>query len=410
MTEIGSGGETTSERDGSSDAVVSPTSFSSSASEQIPYSLYLLSKIGSGNRLAASEEEETEEEEVRLLSQPEPFTSVSDIELLRVYLREPGIWVEALDSARHFTIVDMQHMMNCLPFKSAALALASTIKDMTDASCPAYKSLELYQKAITDLIRCRPMDDDGGVLAAAVLLFVYEMMAAKDVNWRRHLQGCADIWAAFCRNSVTLVHPDKWFDDNKDNLLRHDQSLDEHSHTLLWLFAQVVNFLADRHFLDNHSRHVKWGHLKDRLTLWATLGSGLMRPVVDVVRCESEVDAGIPSCEVALPTIIYTSNSSVISWYQYHTAMVLLLEVYDHETPATAPTDDTSSSDRSTTVRAAELYRHARRSCGIIRSNPSTPCLVNAIQPIWICGRNLRTATEKFTALEMLSMIQRETG
>jgi len=203
MTEIGSGGETTSERDGSSDAVVSPTSFSSSASEQIPYSLYLLSKIGSGNRLAASEEEETEEEEVRLLSQPEPFTSVSDIELLRVYLREPGIWVEALDSARHFTIVDMQHMMNCLPFKSAALALASTIKDMTDASCPAYKSLELYQKAITDLIRCRPMDDDGGVLAAAVLLFVYEMMAAKDVNWRRHLQGCAGMFLSHNWNGST---------------------------------------------------------------------------------------------------------------------------------------------------------------------------------------------------------------
>lgn len=87
---------------------------------------------------------------------------------------------------------------------------------------------------------------------------------------------------------------------------------------------------------------------------------------------------------------------SVIGWYQYHTAMVLLLELPD--------------SPRHYDTMLDTVYSNARRACGIIKSNPSSPCLVNAIQPIWICGRNLRQPNEKFTALHMLSKIQKQTG
>jgi hypothetical protein len=90
-------------------------------------------------------------------------------------------------------------------------------------------------------------------------------------------------------------------------------------------------------------------------------------------------------------------KATVIAWYQYHTALVLLLEVPD------SPRYDGS-------IVSDMIINHARRTCGIVQSNPTSPCLVNAIQPIWICGRNLRSADEKFTALNMLSQIQKQTG
>lgn len=137
---------------------------------------------------------ESQQRVPHLLSQPRYFSTEAEISLLKTYLEEPGPWIEACDSERHFTVVSLPHMTTCPPFRSAALALASRHRDCTDSSYPAHRSLDLYQRAVKELIQCRPMDDDSGVLAAAVLLFVYEMMTVSDVDWRRHLQGCAGLF------------------------------------------------------------------------------------------------------------------------------------------------------------------------------------------------------------------------
>lgn len=96
------------------------------------------------------------------------------------------------------------------------------------------------------------------------------------------------------------------------------------------------------------------------------------------------------------PFVLLLIATTALGWYQYHTALVLLLEYPD--------------SSRSGSAVSDLRYSHARKACGIIQSNPSSPCLVNAIQPLWICGRNLRLPNEKFTVLQLLSRIQKQTG
>jgi hypothetical protein len=287
---------------------------------------------------------------------PEPFTSAIDIELLKVYLVETGPWIEACDSARHFTVVELQHMIVCPPFRSAALALASKFKECTDPTYPAHRSLHLCQKAVRELIRCLPADDYTGVLAAAVLLFVYELVTVSLVDWRRHLQGCAslfasrgwngstgglvgscfwayvrsgnyrieclpsvigqlmtrtDIWAAFCSDSVTIIPPDEWYDDNVSMLDQKNQSPDDHVHTMLWLFAQVINFLARRASMDETTKRREWEELFDRLTLWTTLGSAQTKPVVDIDLHEDRDNANQRGTAAdCFPTIIFSNNSS----------------------------------------------------------------------------------------------------
>lgn len=140
------------------------------------------------------------------------FKRSADIELLRVYLAEPGPWIEALDSERHFTIKELHRMLGCPPWRAAALALASRFKDVTDADYSAGISLELYQTAVKELISYEPTDDTSGALAAAVILFVYEMMAVEYVEWWRHLQGCAGIFLSHSWNGSTggLVSSSFW--------------------------------------------------------------------------------------------------------------------------------------------------------------------------------------------------------
>lgn len=139
----------------------------------------------------------------RIVRKPQPFTSESEISLLQTYLQEPGPWIEAVDSDRHFTVFGLPHMIACPPFRSAALALSSRFRDCTDSSYPAHKSLDLYQKSVKELIRYRPMDDDAGALAAAVLLYVYEMMTVSQVDWQRHLRGCAGLFLSHGWNGST---------------------------------------------------------------------------------------------------------------------------------------------------------------------------------------------------------------
>lgn len=127
----------------------------------------------------------------------------SQVDLLQVYLMEPGPWIEALDSERHFTVKDVHHMMNCISWRAAALALSCRHKNLSNQSYPSRLSLELYQDAVKSMIGYRSRDDDSGVLASGVLLAVYEMMTAEYVDWWRHLEGCTGLFLSHGWNAST---------------------------------------------------------------------------------------------------------------------------------------------------------------------------------------------------------------
>jgi len=138
--------------------------------------------------------------------------NAAEIALLQVYLAEPGPWIEAVDSERHFTIGNVHQLANCHSWRAAALALASRYRELSDPTYPGQASLELYQNALRELIAYQPHYDDSGALAAAVLLFVYEMMTVEYIDWWRHLQGCAGIFLSHNWNGCTggLVSSSFW--------------------------------------------------------------------------------------------------------------------------------------------------------------------------------------------------------
>ena len=125
---------------------------------------------------------------------------------------------------------------------------------------------------------------------------------------RTRTDTTADIWAAFCRNAVVLVSPEKWFDDEQELLLLKDQHPDRHAQVLLWIFARVVNFLALRKQYDERKRKSQWQELWDHLNTWTGLGSALTSAVIDVEA--SETQSGKTTNLIPFPTIIYSTFSS----------------------------------------------------------------------------------------------------
>lgn len=95
---------------------------------------------------------------------------------------------------------------------------------------------------------------------------------------------------------------------------------------------------------------------------------------------------------------MYANQNLAIGYTQFHCAMVLLLEY-----------EATQLTTEASRLRD-EAYEHALKAAGIVETNNHTACLVNSLQPVFICGRHMRTRSEKFATLELLAQIEKSTG
>lgn len=116
-----------------------------------------------------------------------PVSSAEKIRLISSYMRETGTWCETTDSEMQFTMLSIHRMMNSTAFASAAMSLASRQLDHIEGRERAM-TLELYQYTVQLLLCQDSAKADESLLATCTLLCVYEMMASKVSEWRRHLQ------------------------------------------------------------------------------------------------------------------------------------------------------------------------------------------------------------------------------
>ncbi|KAJ5817269.1 hypothetical protein N7447_009502 [Penicillium robsamsonii] len=119
-----------------------------------------------------------------------PVTDGEKLQLISSFILETGTWCETTDSQMHFTVKCIHEMMKSSSFVAAALSLASRQLDYIQKRQRPV-TLELYQFTIQLLLRQDSVHADTSILATCTLLCVYEMMASRVEEWRRHLKGCA---------------------------------------------------------------------------------------------------------------------------------------------------------------------------------------------------------------------------
>ena len=187
-----------------------------------------------------------------------------------------------------------------------------------------------------------------------------------------------------------MLPAEDWFNHPKTIMLSTNVDEDRHAQISIWLLARVVNLKHSKVWSTSIATEA-FIRLQEAMSAWEKMGASTTRPVM---QCDADHDADRP-----FPSILFSSNSSTIGHTMWHTAKVLLLE-FELARPA--------ASDQSGLSHA--IYKHARTACGIIETNKHNPCLVNAVQPLWICGQYLKTKSEKFAVLELLAQIEQRTG
>lgn len=132
-----------------------------------------------------------------------PVQKREQIQLIRAYLQETGIWCEATDTARHFTVCYIHSLMNNKPFVAAAMALASRQRDAVQ-KITNNATLNLYRHALQSLIHYEPSQCGQATLVCCILLSVYEMMTSDASEWRRHLK-VSQIARAFTFTMLMII-------------------------------------------------------------------------------------------------------------------------------------------------------------------------------------------------------------
>lgn len=131
------------------------------------------------------------------------------VKYLKNWVIECSPYLDKFDEARHFGI-----QVPLLAQSSPGLfyaVLAFSARQMERKACleKSYDSLELYQESIR-LLAPGLQAKDPNMLVTACILAVLELMSGSPRNWRRHIEGCASLfafyevtgfWGASCRPS-----------------------------------------------------------------------------------------------------------------------------------------------------------------------------------------------------------------
>jgi hypothetical protein len=121
--------------------------------------------------------------------------SSTKIEYLHVWITDCAPWLDMFDNERHFgqqVPIIAQHSAAVL---HAMLAIGARTAERQGRVEGSRDSMELYSEAITSLTSSLNAREPT-VVVTACLLCVLEMMSVSPRDWRRHVEGCAALFAS----------------------------------------------------------------------------------------------------------------------------------------------------------------------------------------------------------------------
>lgn len=352
------------------------------------------------------------------------------VALLENYITEVAPWLDMFDRKSHFGVSIPSLAQSSPVLMYSILAISSRQVERRGkelSSISESTTLELYQLALHNLL---PAFDsiETRTVAACVILCVLEMMSSSPANWRKHLEGCASLFSAagihgFCEDPLAralfwcyarmdlscsvieheppIIACKNWLPPppasephnnlgNSPNLLFTGSSsiplppkavaYEMYANYAVFLSARVSELLVR-----DNSTYINsdWDTLWDEMVLWEANRPPEMLPVT------------VLEHTVPFPTILYTNGPAISGNQLFHAASIRMLLSRPKGCDAKPP---------------KSVLWHSRRICGISQTNNHHGCLNNALQPLWIAGRQMSHHTEHKAILELLDRIERDTG
>ncbi|OWB65287.1 hypothetical protein B5S30_g611 [[Candida] boidinii] len=383
-----------------------------------------------------------------------------ELVLLKNYVDEVGGGLDMFDPKRTFVQVIPFLMKSCATLRYAVLALSSRHLETTTTNYPENLTWKLYKSALKHLVQCKIVNNS--VIAACVILCVFELSSSRPTHWKNHLEGCVNLlrdhningmsqntlkraifWTyirmeicySVIHETCTLLPSQNWLPPGTP--LKNAKKLFEeegmHANYAVYLNSLVANLI----YGDKEGEEFK----EEWLEIWLNLKEWFVNSP-SLFRCIHEYR----DAKTQFPRIFFSNSQAISSNQMYHMACILLLQnkprsiklstlqqlsSIDSKNISESPTneindpskyigassksDSTHSTNSSpavsmNSVHSTSVAWHAKRIIGISITNSDYGAYSNSIQSLYVAGKIMTSKSEHGILLGALKKVERFTG
>ena len=277
---------------------------------------------------------------------------------MQVFVEEVGLWMDSMDSQKHFSRLLPFHSLTEPMLLNAFLACGAKHLTLVNPAYTEEKALHYYDTATSHLLKNLQNPNRDTVICAttAVILNVYEIMSEralqrmnhiagaraliKECGWNARAQGIgsACFWLNVGLEVLSCLHfnwqvawdPDDWHLDMDFTREIQNNREEEWTHRMLYIMAKICNFRATipRHPEPDHrdhqirtqQRYESWAQLKGWIDAWDRGIPRTMQPMAFLY-------AGATSSKSCFPEVWLVKRSTVVARLFYHTSYLLLAQM-----------------------------------------------------------------------------------
>ncbi|CAL3971463.1 unnamed protein product [Diplocarpon coronariae] len=356
------------------------------------------------------------------------LTSPEEVLFMQVFVEEVGLWMDSLDSEKHFSRILPFHALTEPMLLNAFLACGARHLTLVNPRYHEDRALFYYDTATTQLLRSlqNPDRDTGCCATTAVILNVYEIMSERAMQRMNHIAGAralikecgwnarstgigaACFWLNVGMELLSCLHfnwqvawdPDQW---GVDMNLQPETAVGREElwvHRMLYIVGKIANFRASiprfreasphDEQLRLQSRYAEWQRLKELCDRWDASVPRTMQPM-------GYLPAGPTRSTSAFAEVWLIKRATIVGRLFYHTAVCLLAQINPLQSRDT---------DEMNTMQ----MHHAHLICGIVAHVKDRGVASVALRSLAIAAECLTSRREQDEVLEIFEKIRKETG
>ncbi|KAK4617755.1 Transcription factor [Fulvia fulva] len=348
---------------------------------------------------------------------------------MQVFVEEVGLWMDSMDSQKHFSRLLPFHSLSEPMLLNAFLACGARHLTLVNPVYTEEKALHYYDTATRYLLKNLQNPNRDTVICAttAVILNVYEIMSEralqrmnhiagaraliKECGWNARAQGIgsACFWLNVGLEVLSCLHfnwqvawdPDDWQVDLDFHRELMNGREEVWTHRMLYIIAKICNFRAtmpretlptqrDEQIRAQH-RHEEWTRLKSMCAAWE---AGIPRTMHAV----AYLQAYQTSSKSVFPEVWLVKRSTIVARLFFHTAMLLMAQIHPYYYVSNNP------------EMADMQHRHSQMICGIVAHVKDRGVASVAIRSLAHAAEVLTSRVEQEEVLQIFDKINKETG
>ena len=276
---------------------------------------------------------------------------------MQVFIEEVGLWMDSMDSLKHFSRLLPFHAMTEPMLLNAFLACGARHLTLVNPAYSEEKALEYYDTSTRYLLQNLQNPNRDTVICAttAVILNVYEIMSERALQRMNHIAGAralikecgwnarspgiggACFWLNVGLEVLSCLHfnwqvawdPDDWNVDMDFNREIMNGREEVWTHRMLYILAKVCNFRATipRHpepdprddQIRTQHRYEEWSRLKSWVQAWNDGIPRTMQPMAFLYPYQT-------TSKSVFPEVWLVKRTAIVGRLFFHTAHLLLAQ------------------------------------------------------------------------------------